>query len=264
MLNFSVMRKWLWVLLLCLPASGYSWGLLGHRIVGEVASAHLTAKARHNIKKILGNESIAMSANWPDFIKSDTTFKHLSPWHYKNYVANLSHEQFLQETEIDTTANAYTKLNFVIGELKKKDLPHYLQVQYLKLLIHIVGDIHQPLHLGRPEDLGGNRIRVMWFNENINLHQLWDEKLINYQQLSYTEYTRWINFSTPANRKAWQHSPIAEWMYESYLIANKIYSEVQDGQKLSYRYNFDYVDTVNERLLKGGIRLAGLLNEIFG
>ncbi|MBX2888302.1 MAG: S1/P1 nuclease [Ferruginibacter sp.] len=258
------MRKWLWIILLCLPAYGYSWGMLGHRIVGEIASKHISSKARHNIQKILGNESIAMCANWPDFIKSDTTFKYLTPWHYKNYSGGLSHAAFLSDTQTDTTVSAYTQLNFLIVELKKKELPKELKVRYLKLLIHIVGDIHQPLHLGRYEDLGGNRIRVMWFKDNVNLHQVWDDRIIDYQQLSYTEYAQWINFSTAKERKLWQRQPISEWMYESYVIAEKIYGEIQPDAKLGYRYNFDYIETVNSRLLKGGLRLAELLNDIFG
>jgi hypothetical protein len=114
------------------------------------------------------------------------------------------------------------------------------------------------------DDLGGNRIRVMWFNENVNLHQVWDEKLINLQQLSYSEYEKAINHATTTQRAKWGSAPVSEWLYESYLFAEKIYAGVTPDQKLGYRYNFDYIAMVNDQLLKGGIRLAAVLNEIYG
>ena len=136
---------------------------------------------------------------------------------------------------------------------------------YLRLVIHIAGDIHQPLHVGRFEDLGGNRIRVLWFGDSTNLHSVWDDKMIESQNLSYTEYVKAINHSTKEQRKHWQQQSITEWFFESYQLAGKVYSGVtQPNQRLSFRYNFDYIGMLNSQLLKGGVRLAGLLNSIFG
>ena len=135
---------------------------------------------------------------------------------------------------------------------------------YLKLLIHFVGDIHQPFHVGRHVDLGGNKIKLTWFSTPTNLHAIWDEQLVNFQQLSYTEYTMAINRNTNAKQRlTWQKQPISEWIIESHQLAERLYSEVTPDQKLSYRYNFDNIQFLNERLLKAGVRLAGLLNELF-
>jgi hypothetical protein len=165
----------------------------------------------------------------------------------------------------DTIVDAYTKINFLIKKLKNNGIGQEEKRMYLRLLIHIVGDIHQPLHVGREEDRGGNKIKVIWFGQPTNLHAVWDEKLIDMQQLSYTEYTKAINHTTPATIAKWQQAPIVSWLYESYKLANKIYGDIkQPDQKLSYLYNYDYIETVNEQLLKGGVRLAGLLNQIFG
>ena len=248
-----------------LPFQSMAWGLLGHRIVGQIAESYLTAKARNAVQQILGTETIAMTSNWPDFIKSDTAYNYLSSWHYLNAPDSLSYPEFQSFLKNDTTADAYTKLNFVIKQLKNKQLSKDKKLFYLRLLIHIAGDVHQPMHLGRKADLGGNLIKVLWFNQPTNLHSVWDEKLIDYQQLSYTEYANAINHTTPAERKKWQQEPISEWLYESYTLSEKLYSEITvPDQKLSYRYNFDHIATVNEQLLKGGVRLAGLLNQLFG
>ncbi len=249
-----------------LPFSSLAWwGLIGHRVVGEIAESWITAKTRTAIRQILGSESIAMSSNWADFIKSDSTYDELGPWHYLNLESGLSKAQFLSRLKSDSAVDAYTKLNFLIGELKKKQLSLEKKKMYLRLLIHIVGDIHQPLHVGHADDLGGNRIKVIWFNDPSNLHSIWDDRLIDLQKLSYTEYARVINRATQTQRLSWQKQPLTDWLFESYQIAGDLYAEITvPDQKLGYRYNYDHLDTLNLQLLKGGIRLAGILNKIFG
>ncbi len=134
----------------------------------------------------------------------------------------------------------------------------------MKLLIHFVGDAHQPMHTARPEDRGGNNIKLYWFNTPTNLHRVWDEHLIEFQQLSYTEYIKAINHPAGTEIEKWQKHPINQWIYESYQVAGKIYSEIKTDDKLGYNYNYRYVAIMNNQLLKGGIRLAGLLNDIYG
>lgn len=249
---------------LSLPVYSFAWGVLGHRIVGEIADSYLTTKARAEIRKILGNESIAISANWGDFIKSDTSYRYLYSWHYINLDKGMTAEQLHTLLHEDTATDLYTKMNFLIGELKKKNSSMEQKRMYLRLLIHFVGDAHQPMHTARKDDLGGNKVKVTWFNTATNLHAVWDESLVNFQQLSYTEYAKAINFTTLKQRKAWQKQPIADWIVESYQIAENIYADIKDdNQKLSYDYNFYHIATVNNQLLKGGVRLAGVLNAIF-
>lgn len=240
------------------------WGMTGHRVVGEVAESLLTVKAKKAIKEILGDESLAMASNWADFIKSDSNFSYLSPWHYINLKGGLTHDEVMKIVTPDTGINLYAKLNFLIRELKNKQLAKDKKLMYLRLLIHFVGDLHQPMHVGRLEDQGGNKIKVLWFNDSTNLHSVWDDKLPEYQKLSYTEWTRAISHTTLKQRMDWQKSPIKEWVFESYQLAQGIYAEItRPNQRLSYRYNFDHIETINQQLLKGGVRLAGLLNEIF-
>src|SRR3954464_12688753 len=98
------------ILFFYLPYQACAWGMLGHRIVGEVASSYLTPKARKEIQQILGTESIAMASNWADFIKSDVTFKHLSSWHYIDFDSALNYTQLQSYLNTDTATDAYTKL----------------------------------------------------------------------------------------------------------------------------------------------------------
>jgi hypothetical protein len=248
-----------------LPLASMAWGMEGHRIVGEIADSYLTPKARLSLQHILGTQSIAMASNWADFIKSDTSFKYLNDWHYINLKDGLTYNEVKNQLAADTSADVYTKINFLVKELKNKQLPKDKQVFYLRLLIHLVGDVHQPMHVSREEDLGGSKIKVLWFEQFSNLHSIWDASIINYQQLSYTEYAKAVNHTTPTQRVTWQKQPVSDWVYESYQISQQLYKEIkQPNQKLGYQYDFDHIETLNAQLLKGGVRLAGVLNEIFG
>ncbi|MDQ6724381.1 MAG: S1/P1 nuclease [Thermoproteota archaeon] len=247
-----------------LPFAGNAWGVLGHRIVGQVAESYLTPTAKKEIKKILGTESLAMAANWADFIKSDSAMSYLSKWHYVDVDGGKSYTEFMNYLKSDTNIDAYTKLNFLIKELKKKNLEKFKKQMYLRLVIHIVGDIHQPLHVGNPGDEGGNKIKVSWFGSPTNLHSVWDARLIDFQQLSYTEYATAINHPTLSQLVTWQKQPLSEWIYQTYLIAQKVYSDIKPDDKLSFVYNYNYIDILNQQLVKGGVHLAALLNQIFG
>jgi hypothetical protein len=259
------MRKFLLVsFIFFIPFAAAAWGLLGHRVVGQIADSYLTKKTKKNIAAILGNESVAMSSNWADFIKSDPAYNYLSNWHYINFKAGLNQQQFNDFLAADTATDAFTKINFLTAELKNKNLAADKKILYLRVLIHLVGDIHQPMHTGRFEDRGGNNIRVLWFRDTVNLHQVWDDKLINFQQLSYTEYAAAINYATKDELQVWQAEPLSVWLYQSYTVAEKLYAEIKTPyQNLDFRYNYNNLQILNQQLLKGGVHLASLLNQIF-
>lgn len=252
------------IAILYAPLQTMAWGTNGHRISGQIAEDHLTPKARIAIRAILGNESIAMASNWADFIKSDPAYSYLYNWHFVDFERPMSYPEMVEFLGHDSNVDAYTKLNFLVGELKKKDLSKANKLLYLRMLIHITEDIHQPMHTAHASDKGGNDFKLSWFGKPTNLHSIWDTELVNFQELSYTEFVDAINHPTVAQIKEWQSAPIAKWVFESSQIAEKLYTEIKPDDKLSYKYNFDHIDILNQQLLKGGIRLAGLLNEIFG
>ena len=251
------------IAILYAPLQSLAWGTEGHRVAGQIAESYLTPKARKAIGEILGYESISMASNWADFIKSDPNYNYLSSWHYIDFDKVFTYPEMQQYLDHDTNVDAYTKLQFLIGELKKKDLSKENKTLYFKMLIHIVEDVHQPMHTAHADDKGGNDFKVNWFNTPTNLHAVWDSQLIDFQQLSYTEYAAAINHTTAEQRAEWQKAPISQWLFESNQIAEKLYTEIKPGDTLNYRYNFTHIDTVNQQLLKAGVRLAGLLNSIF-
>ena len=217
----------LFVLGMVLPSKLFAWGMLGHRVIGGIAEHYLNTRAKAEVKRLLGNESVAMAGNWADFIKSDRSYDYLGPWHYINFNPGLTKREMTKLLKEDTGVDLYTKLNFLVGELKSRRLQRDKQVFYLRLLIHLVADAHQPMHMGQYGDRGGNNVKVYWFGEPTNLHRVWDEHLIEFQQLSYTEHVQALNFISPDEKSRWMKQPMSDWIYESYEIAQKLYGEVK-------------------------------------
>lgn len=253
------------LLMLCLglPLSSSAWGMLGHRIVGQIADSYLSSKARKGVKAVLGTESLAMASNWADFIKSDTAYKHIDSWHYVNIPAGLDQQGVFNFLSGNVEANVYSKVPEMVATLKNKQSTAEQKRMAMRLLIHFVGDLNQPMHTARKEDLGGNKVYVTWFGERSNLHRVWDSDLIEYQQLSYSEYAQAINHPTKDQITAWRGLSLQDFVYGSYQACNSIYSKTALNDKLGYRYNYDFADLLNEQLLKGGVCLANILNDIY-
>ena len=177
------------VLSFLITTYSYGWGQTGHRVVGSIAEYHLSKKARKNLKIILNGQSIAMVGNFMDEIKSDSTYDLYNPWHYCTIPDGKTYEEAGTPDEGDIIY----AIQFFISELQSKKLNSMDEAFALKCLIHLVADIHQPLHVGNGDDRGGNDVQVEYFWSNSNLHRVWDTGIINGQNLSYTEYTDWIN-----------------------------------------------------------------------
>lgn len=258
-----ILKSSLFIFTLLIYQAAFSWGVTGHRVVAEIAQQHLSKKARKEIKKLFGHESLAWWSNWGDFIKSDSTWDHAYNWHFVNLPGHLSKDSFMVRLKNLPGKNLYTQIQELSSQLKDKSLPVEQRQIALRLLIHFVGDLHQPLHVGRAEDLGANKIVVYWFDKKTNLHSLWDSGLIDFQQYSYSEYAKLLDIADEEHVKQWQATSLEDTFYETYVLADSVYASAENEAKLGYKYNFKFQHTLDEQLLKGGIRLAGMLNAIF-
>jgi hypothetical protein len=245
--------------ILVISWQAFGWGKTGHRVIGKIAEEYLTRKAEKNISEILPLETIAMVGNYMDEIRSEPKYSFLDPWHYCTIPEGKTYEEAGTPEDGDIIM-AIIKL---IEELKSKNFTLGDESFTLKLLIHLVGDIHQPLHTGNGLDRGGNDLKVEYFWRSSNLHRVWDSGMIDEQQLSYTEYTQWINHPGEKQSTERQSTGVMEWAMESVALREQVY-DLPENRKINYRYNYDNISTVNKRLLQAGIRLAGVLNEIYG
>ena len=143
--------------------------------------------------------------------------------------------------------------------LKDKKSTKEDKVIALKFLVHLIGDLHQPLHVGNGTDRGGNDVKVKWFGEATNLHNIWDTRLINLQELSYTEYSNYLLLNIDYSLiREWQGANILEFINESKEFRKKCY-EFKDGN-LSWDYFYNNKELLEKRLIQGGVRLSGEIN----
>ena len=147
--------------------------------------------------------------------------------------------------------------------LKDKNSSNKDKAFHLKMLVHFIGDLHQPLHIGKAGDRGGNDIKVQWFYKDTNLHAVWDSKMIDGYGMSYTELAISAQKLSKQQLEFIQNGTPVDWMNDSRKLCEEVYTSAEVGENLRYRYSYDYMDTVRLQLQKGGIRLATILNDIF-
>lgn len=251
------MRKLVLILLLCsISLAGFSWGATGHRVTGYIANKYLTNKARKAVQKILKNQSLPIAATWMDEIRSDSVYDYAEDWHWVTIEDSETYEQSTKNPKGDLIMT----IERLIGELKSKKFSGKEEAERLKMLIHLIGDIHQPLHVGR-NDKGGNAVKVTWFGRDSNLHRVWDSEMIDDTKLSYTELSESLEAPDAEYIRSLQTLNIRGWASESIGLRKQVY-DYGDG-KLGYLYSYKNLHIVRERLLQAGIRLAGVLNEIY-
>lgn len=242
-----------------------AWGQNGHRVVGQIAQAHLTDTTKTKLLPLLSGESLAQISTWPDEMRSapgEFWQKKSSRWHYINAAPNqpfsVEHSHIKNK---ESVSNILEGITYSIQTLKNTDSSLDAKQFSLRFLVHLVGDSHQPFHAGRAEDRGGNQVKVSFFNEKTNLHSLWDTKLIENQNLSYTEFATFIDTNNSELIAEYLQSTPATWVSESHNLASDLYKSTPE--KVSYSYIYNNTPIVKTRLLQAGIRLAGLLNKIF-
>ena len=240
------------------PAPALAWGQNGHRVTGAVADRHLSPKARAAVKEILGTESLAEASTWPDFMRSapDPFWqKHSVPWHYVTIPVGKGYSGAPPEGDATT---ALTHFSGVLTNPKESLADRQAA---LRFVIHIVGDLSQPLHVGREGDRGGNDVKVSFFGDPTNLHTVWDTLLIENQNLSYSEWTDWLlAAATPQQMRDWSSPDPQQWIADSIAVRETLYPAEPD---LRYAYAFQQNDTLRRQLAKGGFRLASYLNALF-
>ncbi len=240
--------------------SAFSWGKAGHRIVGEIAQHHLSAKALKEIKELAGDDDLSRLSTWPDEIRSDPKMAYTTPWHYSSIPTGKTYFDQKRAKEGDVIEGLFRFEDTLRDPKETKEN----KLAALKFLVHMAGDLHQPLHVGLAEDRGGNMIRVKWFKTETNLHTLWDEELIDFEKLSFTEYAKYLDHYSKDEKAAWEKGNFMDWAKESQDLRPKVYDlNGADVPNLSYEYSYKVKPIIEMRLKQAGLRLAYVLNNIF-
>ena len=177
---------------------------------------------------------------------------------YVNFPLDSKYE----DSEKNPSGDIITGIEYCIKIIQNPASSKEDKAFFLRMLVHFMGDLHQPLHVGRAEDRGGNDIEVSWFGRPTNLHRVWDSNMITEYKMSFTELAQNTKELTDSELRDIQRGGVMDWIYESQELSKIIYNSVEPGDDLRYQYMYDHFGTLHDQLQKGGIRLAKLLNEI--
>lgn len=278
--------------LVFLSGPAFSWGPNGHRIVAEIGERHLTDEARAKIADIAQGQRLAKLATWPDEIRSDKHWDFIKNSHFLTVEDNQTLEEVLDSRKPDRYPKDVVSGIEYFSAILNGDAEKLAQFEEamrrneaspvlgstkaaaLSFLVHLVGDIHQPLHVGRGYDRGGNSIFVLWFGKKTNLHSVWDTDLVEYEGLSFTEFADFIDAIHPENSGT-TTDPVSEadihsWAQESVDERFEIYRTAYESTdyrntgmpKLEYAYIFNNKTRVEKGMVNAGHRLARILNNL--
>lgn len=243
------------ILTALLPHSSFAWGKTGHGIVAEIAFSLLNSNAKQSIQKYLGTTTIEQASTWMDEVRSDHSYDYMKPWHYVNIEKG---GQYIT-TKDDNIINA---LNATISKMEHKDKLTESEIkQNLMILFHIIGDFHQPLHVGYGIDKGGNDIKVDYLGRPANLHWVWDSEIIESEKISLNDCLALYKNMNKKEIKNLKEINIEKWIYQPRPLLENVYSFTNNTIAQSYADKNKQV--IEQQLLIAGIRLAAVLEFTF-
>ena len=249
--------------------SSFAWGSKGHDIVAAIAEQNLTPKAKKALNELLDGKSIVYYSSWMDQIQNSPYWEYgynkTKTWHYANVDKGMTYETMQKEENGDVI----TGLNSLTKELKENyaELTDSMRVDYVKMIVHMVGDLHCPMHAGRRTDRGGNNFKMKWFGQNTSLHSLWDSKIIESARTwSYREWRDHLDIVNKKYKKEVMQGTYEDWFTATVSNAAMLYDyqeSLVDDRMNPYEYVYKFSPMLEEQLLLGGLRLAYVLNSIF-
>ncbi len=250
-------------------ASARAWAPLGHRLAGRLAEKHLTPRAKAAVVELLEpGETMAAASTWADEHRRD--IKGSGPWHYVDVPLDQDRYSDRFAGDAPEKGNIVPKIREFRAILKDRSRPLQERRIALRFLIHLVEDLHMPLHVGDNHDRGGNDTQVQFFGQGTNMHRLWDGDMIG---RVCTDEGCWLDdlvaMDTPEARARAMAGTVEDWATESLLAAKEAYKDPATGQKikagtkLADAYQQANLPVARRRLYQGGVRLAMVLNEVF-
>ena len=243
---------------LAAPRPAAAWGPTGHRVVGRLAESYLSATARQAVESLLGPDSLTEVTTWADDIRPDPASAPFENWHYVNIEdgVELNLDPGNHQGELLRTLEAQRTV------LCDPSRPREQRRDAVRWLAHLIGDLHQPLHIGRASDRGANYVLVLWQNQPSNLHEVWDDKMIETTRLSFSEFVEFLDPVAAPEQTAWKQGSFLDWARESHALRKAAY-ETGDG-RLGYKYSWTHMPTLRQRLQQAGVRLAAVLEGCLG
>jgi len=260
-------------LFLCLLASlavAWGWGDEGHRVVAQVAADMLTPKAEAAVNKMLPTTSMANIASVPDKYRTYAQGAWSSPCHYADLPRNANgfKMSYCPNYCVVKSIQNYTSiLQAGKSSVKACALGAGIEPCALIFLVHYIGDVHQPLHVGYEDDKGGNDVDVTWFGKSTNLHSVWDSAILGQWNPDWQSATAALedmiaNDPSLVTKYIKSMDPIT-WADESHAEVKTGVVYDFTGSTLGQTYYNEAIPVVQQRLIAAGVRLGQLLNNIY-
>jgi hypothetical protein len=231
-----------------------AWGEKGHALVAEVAINYLDANTKKIVTEYLDGMSFADAANWMDVIKSDKKYDYMRKLHYIN--ADRGQNILLNDDE-----NIIGALTKTIDELKNyKSLSKEDIKIKICIIFHLIGDLHQPLHVGYGDDRGGNNFQINFYGKGTNLHSFYDSGIIEYKNLTLPECLNSKKY-TKEEIAAIEKIDVVDWANQSRKYLSVIYKT--NNHKIDDSYVDNNYPIIKDQILRAGIRLSSVLKDIF-
>ena len=262
-------RRRRFVMFACVPlviaSIANAWGAEGHKIVGAIAMTRLTPQARVAIRELLGDDDLSTAGVWADQIRGDPKYDWAKPLHYVN--APRGEATIVLARDCPTGECVVAAIPRFLAEAADRSKSMEDRKDALRFAIHFIGDLHQPLHAGYGDDLGGNKIPVIAFRDmKTNLHALWDTVLIHHKtQGEWKALAATLGGGVQRDEViTWQATldPV-EWANESRALMRRIYDQLPKDDRVGQEYYEANIATVERRLTAGGVRMAAALNKAF-
>ncbi len=253
------------LLLVLLPMTVHAWSAAGHRIIGELAAAELSPRARSEVARLLAGEpepTLAGVATWADQLRDGGSErgKATAPWHYVNFRSGRCHFEPRRDcARGDCVVGAINRQFWILADSSR---PLAERRDALKFLVHFVGDVHQPLHSSARGDRGGNDYQVNLRGRGSNLHRIWDHTLLEQRKLGPDAYAAVLRREPPLPPPPTRggSNPALDWALESCRLVEQP-GFYPDGHVLDQRYLDTHRPEAERRLRQAGNRLAALLNQ---
>lgn len=236
--------------------SAHGFGVAGHAVATAVSEPHLCGRSQEAVAHFGRGRSLGELSTWADEVRYVPTWEHTAPWHYMN----IPDDEPLASYRTPEGGDVLWAIDHFVQRLGDEALAFEDRANALRFLVHFVVDLHQPLHVGRADDRGGNAITFLLDGERTNLHRLWDSGIIARATGPRDRYVASVIALTDENAAVWAAAPSREWAAESKRLRAFVYDF--DGAP-----GPDYLDeagrTLRQQLARAGVRLAATLNGIF-
>ena len=254
------MRVILAVMLLCISHNALAFAKTGHQLVCKMAYQLVSIHTRAQLDSMLKPapyQQFANACSWPDEVREQLEFNWSVPHHYVNMARG--------DTAVSLqSCPAQGCILTAINDMQQRLQQDTTDWQALLFLAHHIADLHQPLHVGFADDLGGNRSAVYFFGLPTNLHGVWDFALL--KQLGYEtapgKACGLLRQITTAQQQQWQQGDLISWANESAAVTIDIYQDYKPGMLLDEHYVAKYQPVIEQRLQQAAVRLAMLLDQL--